>query len=210
MIHWAFTAALSVAFFLEANLSQAKDIPITLPTGAPPIISDFHSRIGVKGKPRGYNHQGIDIGGPKDATVIAAADGVVVETDTGKCWGPTIVIDHGTGRSGKPLIAAYGHVGDILVKSGQTVKRGQKIARLGNNFNTFRCISGVRHLHFQIGRKHRSGPKGSYWGHVKYLVDGKKAVNPHLLWADGPGQVTCFQAGKSYPQGTLTYPVPCR
>jgi murein DD-endopeptidase MepM/ murein hydrolase activator NlpD len=181
-----------------------------LPSGAPKIISDFHSRYGVKGKRRSSKHQGIDIPGPVGQPIIAAAPGVVVETDIGTCWGPTVVINHGKGKDGKPLIAAYGHVGDILVRPGDRVARGQLIARLSNNQNRFRCISGVRHLHFQLGRKHRSGSKGSYWGHVKYLVDGKKGVNPHLYWADGPGNVTCFSKSKRYPAGTLTYPVPCR
>ncbi|UWQ90217.1 M23 family metallopeptidase [Rhodobacteraceae bacterium M382] len=209
-MHWLFIIVLSVVFHLDADRVQATELPVTLPYGAPKIISDFHSRRGVKGRRRGSKHQGIDIGGPNGAPILAAADGVVVETDIGTCWGPTIVIDHGADRSGKPLIAAYGHLGDILVKTGQTVTRGQRIARLSNNFTKFRCISGVRHLHFQIGRSHRSGPKGSYWGHIKYLKDGKSATNPHLFWADGPGQVTCFRPATAYPKGTLTYPVPCR
>ena len=204
------TVLLLASLGLRAGMCQAGDIAVTLPYGAPKIISDFHSRTGVKGKPRGYKHQGIDIGGPNGTPILAAANGIVVETDVGKCWGPTIVINHGTDQTGKPLIAAYGHLGDILVEPGQNVRRGQRIARLNNNFNTYRCAAGVRHLHFQIGRKHRSGPKGSYWGHVKYLEDGKKATNPHLFWANGPGKVTCFRAGTRYPAGTLTYPMSCR
>jgi murein DD-endopeptidase MepM/ murein hydrolase activator NlpD len=202
-------AALALTLLTPAP-AQAKKIAVVLPAGAPPIISDFHSRIGVNKKRRPSRHQGIDIGGPSGQPVIAAAPGVVLETDVGSCWGPTIVINHGPGRDGKPLIIAYGHLGDMLVKRGQKVKRGEKIARLGDNADTFRCISGVRHLHLQVGRKHRSGAKGSYWGHVRYLTDGKQGVNPHLYWADGPGKVTCYRPGRTYPKGTLTYPVPCR
>ncbi|MBE1284351.1 MAG: peptidoglycan DD-metalloendopeptidase family protein [Rhodobacteraceae bacterium] len=188
----------------------AEKLKIVLPSEAPPIISDYKSRFGVNNLPRRSRHQGMDIGGPAGMEIIAIAPGKVVETDIGDCWGPTVVIDHGRDPSGKPLIAAYGHVGDIVVRTGQNVKRGQLIARLGDNAKDFRCIWGVRHLHLQLGRQHRSGPKGTYWGHVKYLTDGKKGLNPHLYWADGPGKVTCFQPGKRYPAGTITYPTPCR
>ena len=198
------------ASMMSSSQTHASNIKVVMPKDAPPIISDFRSKIGVNKKRRSSRHQGIDIGGPAGMPIIAAAPGTVLETDVGKCWGPTIVINHGPGPDGKPLIAAYGHLGDVLVKPGQKVKRGQPIARLGRNVKKYRCISGVRHLHLQLGRKHRSGPKGSYWGHVKYLVDGKKGVNPHQYWADGPGRVTCFRAGQKYPKGTLTYPTPCK
>ena len=195
---------------LSAGPLAANKIKVVLPAGAPAIISDFHSRTGVNGKRRPSRHQGLDIGGPAGQPVIAAAPGTVLETDVGSCWGPTIVINHGPGPDGRPIVAAYGHLGEMLVRPGQKVKRGQLIARLGDNVRKYRCISGVRHLHLQIGRKHRSGSKGTYWGHVRYLVDGKKGVSPHLYWADGPGRVTCFRSGRTYPKGTLTYPVPCR
>lgn len=201
---------LALAGVFTATTLWAEPAKPTLPANAPPIISDFKSRWGVNNLPRPSRHQGMDVGGPSGMVILAAADGVVVETDIGECWGPTIVINHGADKNGKPLIAAYGHVGQMTVKSGQCVNRGQVIAKLGNNHKKFRCISGVRHLHFQLGRRHRSGDKGTYWGHLRYLVDGKKGINPHLHWADGPGKVTCFVRGKRYPKGTLTYPAPCK
>ncbi|MBY5934327.1 M23 family metallopeptidase [Tateyamaria omphalii] len=182
---------------------------ITYPAGAPKIISDFRSRTNVRGGLRLSVHQGIDLAGPNGSQIIAAADGRVLETDVGSCWGPTVVIDHGIGRDGKPLIAAYGHLGQMQVKSGQSVRRGQLIGTLGNNQRDFRCIGGVRHLHFQLGRAWRGPEKGTFWGHMRYLRDGKRGTNPHQYWADGPNRVTCFDAGRSYPAGTLTYPVPC-
>ncbi|WP_461405246.1 M23 family metallopeptidase [Falsiruegeria mediterranea] len=199
-----------VASTVIASSTFAKSPPVQVPSNAPPIISDYKSRMGANNLPRSSRHQGLDVGGPNGMAILAAADGAVKEVDVGTCWGPTIVIDHGLGPDRKPLIAAYGHLGPVSVKAGQRVKRGQMIAKLGNNHKEFRCIVGVRHLHFQLGRKWRSGAKGTYWGHVRYLVDGKKGVNPHLYWADGPGKVTCFEKGNSYPQGTLTYPAPCK
>ena len=120
------------------------------------------------------------------------------------------MVDHGTGIDGKRMIILYGHLGDVVVKKGQNVKRGQLVGRLGNNHKRFGCIAGVRHLHLQIGREARMTNRGNAWGHVRFLKDGKRGVNPHLYWADGPGQVTCFRKGESYPKGAITYPLPCK
>ena len=174
------------------------------------IVSDFHSLWGVSGGRRDMRHQGIDIRGPSGQPVIAIADGVVVEAHVEKCMGPTIAIDHGRDTQGKPLIALYGHVGEMLVTRGQIVSRGELVARLGNNHRKFKCISGVRHLHLQLGRSHRRSGKLGWWGNAYFLRDWNRALNPHHLWADGPYQVTCFDENRDYPSGTLTYPVPCR
>ena len=111
----------------------------------------------------------------------------------------------------KKIIALYGHVGEMLVGEGDLVTRGQLIAHLGNNQDNFECIWGVRHLHFQIGQKYRDrSNKGNYWGHSYFLEDGKRAMNPHLYWANGPNVVTCYEPNKQYNNGTITYPVPCK
>ena len=190
-------------------VTAAQDVvyPAALDRGSR-IASDFHDWMGVNGKKRDAIHQGIDIRGPSGQPVIAIADGRVVETHVEKCWGPTVVVDHGKDREGKPLIALYGHVGEILVTRGQAVSRGDLIARLGDNHRKFRCIFGVRHLHLQLGR-HRRASKGTYWGSAYFLRDFREGLNPHLYWADGPYQVTCFDDEREYPLRTLTYPVPC-
>ncbi len=198
-----------VLFLLASCQNASHGLEVTYPDNAPRIVSDFHSLIGVNRKRRESKHQGIDLTGPSGQAVIAAADGVVLETATEKCWGPTVVVDHGEGPDGQPLIALYGHVDEILVEAGQEVERGDLLARLGDNHRRFRCIYGVRHLHFQLGRRHRTF-KGSYWGYLYFLEDGARGVNPHRYWADGPGKVTCFEPQRVYPEGTLTYPVPCR
>ncbi len=190
-------------------IGHAKSIKIVMPKGAPEITSHFHSMKGVNGFRRSARHQGIDIPAPNRQPIIAVARGKVLDVEVGTCWGPTLTVDHGTGTDGKRLIILYGHMGDIVVKKGQTVKRGQLVGRLGNNHKKFKCIAKVRHLHLQIGREARLSNRGNAWGHVRFLKDGKRGVNPHLYWADGVGQVTCFRAGQSYPKGTITYPLPC-
>ena len=181
------------------------------PPGAPKIDSGFGSYIGINGGDREDAHQGIDITGNEGQEILAVADGTVLEATVEKCWGPTIAVDHGNGIDGNKIIALYGHVGEMLVAEGDVLQRGQIIARLGNNQYNFECIWGVRHLHFQIGRKYRDRfNKGTYWGHSYFLEDGEEGINPHLYWADGPNRVTCFEAKKKYKKGTITYPFPCR
>lgn len=183
---------------------------LVYPPGAPKIDSHYKSMIGVHGQKRRNIHQGIDIIGKNGLEIISVADGTVLDATVDKCWGPTVVIDHGIGIDGKKIIALYGHVDEMLVTENEEVKRGQVIARLGNNFNKFRCIAGVRHLHFQIGRIHRNKYfRGTYWGHLRFLNDGRNGVNPHLLWADGPNNITCFDPERDYETGTITYPVLC-
>ena len=192
------------------GISRCQNQKITYPIGAPEISSDFRSRIGINGGRRNQIHQGIDIIGSEGQEILATADGTVLEATVERCWGPTIAIDHGKGKDGKKIVALYGHLGQMLVSEGDKVKRGQLIAHLGNNQNDFRCIWGVRHLHFQIGRKYREKSfKGNSWGWGYFLKDGAKSANPHIYWANGRNKITCFDENKIYKSGTLTYPVPC-
>jgi lipoprotein NlpD len=72
--------------------------------------------------------KGVDIGGKAGDPVIAAAAGQVLYTGTGiRGFGKLIVIRHDNGFS-----SVYAHNREILVKEGQTVSRGQRIAELGD------------------------------------------------------------------------------
>ena len=193
------------------NCSEPVSTPeASYPPGAPIITSDFLDTHNGLGRLRDQIHQGIDIAGDNGQLILAAADGKVLEATVEKCWGPTIAIDHGKGLDGNKIIALYGHLGEMLVTANEQVKRGQPIASLGNNQNIFECIGGIRHLHFQIGRKYRATKNNwAYWGWGYFLKDGSKGVNPHLYWSDGPNKVTCFKPDKKYKLGSLTYPVQC-
>ena len=184
---------------------------VVYPSGAPRIASDFHSLVGINGEHRGAPHQSIDITGNNGQPILAAADGKVLEATDEHCWGTTIAVDHGKNNDGNEIIALYGHLGEMLVGAGEQIKRGDVIARPGNNQYDYECIAGVRHLHFQIGREYRDQyDKGEYWGWAYFLEDGDRGVNPHLYWAGGRGEVTCFEPNQTYKPGSLTYPVPCQ
>ena len=72
--------------------------------------------------------KGVDIGGKPGDPVVAAAPGQVLYTGTGiRGFGKLIVIRHDSGFS-----SVYAHNREILVKEGQNVSRGQRIAELGD------------------------------------------------------------------------------
>ncbi len=86
------------------------------------------------------NSRGIDIGGRMGDPVVAAAPGRVMYTGTGiRGYGKLIVIRHENGFN-----SVYAHNRDILVREGQTVTRGQKIAELGDT------DADKPKLHFEI------------------------------------------------------------
>ena len=143
-----------------------------------PIISDFGSMYGVNSRPRDSIHQGIDIIGKEDQPVIAIADGIVLETKIEQCWGPTLVIDHGKSSDGKNLIVIYGHVGELLVKENQMVKRGDVVARLPKKIN-FRCMARVRHLHLQIGQRYCKKSEKDNWGCRYFIKDFYRSLDPN-------------------------------
>ena len=159
--------------FSSKNLHE-KSNKVQLPAGAPEIISDFGSLLGVGGRKRKMPHQGIDIHDKPGTPILAARDGSVLEVHDEKCWGLTIAIDHGPDSNDENLYALYGHLGDHSVEQGTKVKRGQKIGEMGDDLKR-NCTGGVGHLHFQLGRRYRTS-KQRWWGRVYFLVDFKDVL----------------------------------
>ena len=86
--------------------------------------------------------KGIDIGGAAGTPVVASAAGKVVYAGSGlRGYGKLIIIKHN-----KSYLSAYAHNKEILVKEGQQVTRGQKIAEMGNT------DTDQNKLHFEIRR----------------------------------------------------------
>ncbi len=86
------------------------------------------------------NRKGVDIVGQRGQAVVASAAGKVVYSGSGlRGYGKLIIIKHN-----KTYLSAYAHNDQILVKEGQNVSKGQKIAEMGNT-----DASQVE-LHFEI------------------------------------------------------------
>ena len=87
--------------------------------------------------------KGIDIGGNLGDPVVAAANGKVVYAGNGiRGLGNLVIVDHGNG-----FITAYAHNKSLLVKTGQEVKQGARIAELGQTDAT------SPRLHFEVRRQ---------------------------------------------------------
>ena len=103
------------------------------------ITSGFGSRIspfnGLK-----IFHEGIDLAASTGTIIIAPADGIVTFAGVKPGYGNTLVIDHGYGYMTK-----YGHNSVHFVKSGDKVKRGDRIATVGNTGR-----STGPHLHYEV------------------------------------------------------------
>ncbi len=85
-------------------------------------------------------HLGIDIAGPRNAPVMAAAPGVVERTGVDDFLGNFVEIRHGLG-----YLTVYGHLNRIAVNPNDQVTAGQVVAYMGESGQT----SGP-HLHFEI------------------------------------------------------------
>ena len=88
-------------------------------------------------------NKGLDISGKSGDPVVASADGRVVYSGAGlRGYGNLIILKHNN-----TFLTAYAHNRLLLVKEDQTVKRGQKIAEMGNS-----DADKVK-LHFEIRRQ---------------------------------------------------------
>ncbi len=92
------------------------------------------------GRRWGRMHKGIDIAGPIGTPINAAADGTVVVAGYKSGYGNLVEIRHVDGT-----ITRYGHNSELSVSSGQSVRQGQQVARMGSTGH-----STGSHLHFEI------------------------------------------------------------
>lgn len=103
----------------------------------------------------GFNettNKGIDIAGKQGQPVLASASGTVSYVGSGiRGYGKFVVVRHN-----KEYLSVYAHNDNILVKEGQRVVKGQKIAEMGNT------DSDQVKLHFEIRRQGKPVDPGKY------------------------------------------------
>jgi murein DD-endopeptidase MepM/ murein hydrolase activator NlpD len=109
-------------------------------------------------------HQGVDYRARYGTPVLAVANGSVTRAGWNGGYGKTVVIKHPSGLS-----TQYSHLSSIGVHSGQTVKRGQIIGRVGSTGK-----STGAHLHFG-------------------LIKGKSYINPTNLRMVGAEKLNAAQ-----------------
>jgi len=103
------------------------------------------------------NHPHFDLNA--HSQVVAIGDGTVTFAKLFSTteWGKLVVIDHGM-VDGRPLFSRYGHVEDIIVTKGQTVRTGEPIAAVGNGEELF-----PYHLHFDISLTEMLRTRPGHW-----------------------------------------------
>ena len=95
----------------------------------------------ISGNDYWSGHLAIDIGAPMGASVVAADSGVIVFAGWANGgYGNMVMIDHGNGYQ-----TLYAHLSSVVVHCGQSVMKGQLIARSGSTGN-----STGPHLHFEV------------------------------------------------------------
>lgn len=117
----------------------SKHVPIFFPQYNAKLTSSFGMRKHPCSKVYKF-HYGTDFVGAKSTAIYSAADGNVLAVERREGYGNIISIDHGKG-----FVTRYAHLSKILVKQGNHVIKGQKIALQGATGK----VSG-EHLHFEI------------------------------------------------------------
>jgi len=124
--------------FLEQQKSRLAATPSIWP-----VRGWLTSAYGLRVSPFTGNrqmHEGIDIAGPRGLPVLATADGIVTYSGRLAGFGNAVVLNHGFGFK-----SFFAHNDTTKVRVGQTVKRGQVIATLGNT-----GYSTGPHLHYEV------------------------------------------------------------
>ena len=128
---------------MESKLFEQKMHNMMIPTQQPVLDSSLGSSFGWRIDPiTGHSalHTGLDFQADPGTPILAAAAGVVVTQDVHPAYGNMVEIDHGN-----ELITRYAHASKVWVKKGDLIKRGQKVAEVGNTGR-----STGPHLHFEV------------------------------------------------------------
>lgn len=162
-------------FGLRARVGRSDIQAITSFPGALPVatsdpemlVSGYGTRINPWHKAK-FHHDGLDFAGTRGSDIMATGAGTVITMKNSEVqagFGNYIEIDHGFG-----YVTRYAHLGEIKVKWGQRVKKGQAIAHMG--------ISGgsiAPHVHYEVLKD------GRHVDPLKVLVEGIGSNQYHLL-----------------------------
>ena len=114
-------------------------IPSAKPTATPMLSSSYGYRRDPFNGHAAF-HAGLDFPGHMGQPILAAARGKVVFVGRRQGYGNAVEVDHGSG-----ILTRYAHLSGFDVRVGDSVTRGQKIARMGSTGR-----STGTHLHFEV------------------------------------------------------------
>ena len=123
----------------EAPAIKPSEATGALPTFRWPVRGKVITTYGAK--TNGKSNDGINLAVPEGTPVKAAEDGVVAYSGNElKGYGNLVLVRHSNG-----YVTAYAHASELMVKRGDTIKRGQIIAKSGQSGEV-----GSPQLHFEI------------------------------------------------------------
>lgn len=155
---------------MESRLFDQKIRKMMVPTQEPVAGGNPGSPFGWRIDPlngRSALHTGLDFPSPRGTPILAAAGGVVVTQQYHPEYGNMVEVDHGN-----EVISRYAHSSRVLVKKGDIVRRGQKIAEVGTTGR-----STGPHLHFEVL------VQGVFQDPQKFLTAGRTPPKPNLAAA---------------------------
>jgi len=127
---------------IQGILNDQRSLLAAKPLGWP-VKGWLTSSFGIRRDPfngKRKMHEGLDIAARTGTPVIAVADGIVSSVKTQPGYGKVVTIDHGYGYR-----TIYGHNSKYHVKVGQRVRRGDRIASVGNTGR-----STGSHVHYEV------------------------------------------------------------
>ena len=128
---------------LERVVSRRQHQQTVAPHGRPITKGWLSSYYGKRADPfhgRQQMHKGIDFAGQMGSDIVATGAGVVTWAGKRYGYGQLVEINHGNGLSTR-----YGHCQEILVKVGERVEQGQRIALMGSSGR-----STGPHVHYEV------------------------------------------------------------
>ena len=124
---------------MRSSRVKAAEATGALPTFRWPVRGRVITSYGAK--TNGKQNDGINVAVPEGTPIKAAEDGVVTYSGNElKGYGNLILVRHSNG-----YVTAYAHASELMVKRGDSIKRGQVIAKSGQSGEV-----GSPQLHFEI------------------------------------------------------------
>ncbi|MED4041092.1 murein hydrolase activator EnvC family protein [Niallia taxi] len=107
-------------------------------------------------------HAGIDIANSADVPIVAAANGVVSRSYYSTSYGNVVFISHSI--NGQVYTTVYAHMDSRVVKTGESVSKGQQVGIMGNTGQSF-----GQHLHFELHKGQWNASKSNAVNPLDYI-----------------------------------------
>lgn len=120
-----------------------------MPTGRPVNRGWLSSFFGMRTDPftgHKVHHSGVDFAGKMGSDIVSVGAGVVTFAGRRSGYGNLVEVNHGSG-----YVTRYGHCQKILVKVGDTLQKGQVVAKMGSTGR-----STGPHVHFEVMKNGRA------------------------------------------------------